>query len=65
MHVNCELPGVYGRKESLCGKEYLYQELIDWLRSRELSVRQAMDLLLSTKDFISEAWRTEELNTKL
>lgn len=60
-----ELQGVCGRNKSLCGKTHLYQELIEWLRDKELSVRQAQDLLSDTKNIIDAAWHTEELSTKL
>ena len=60
MEVICELPGIYGSKESLHGKEHLSNELVMWLRSKGLSVRQAKDLLTVTENLISEAWRTEE-----
>lgn len=65
MNVDCKLPGVFGRNKSLCGKEDLCQELIDWLRSKNLSVRQSIDLLSNTKDLINAAWRTEKSKTIL
>lgn len=65
MQVDCKCPGIYGRRKSLSDKEYLYQELIEWLRGKDLSVRQAMDLLEDTGALIRTAWHTEECNIKL
>lgn len=48
---------------SIKGKENLPYELIEWLRGKELSVRQSKDLLAVTKNLIDEAWRTEEEKT--
>lgn len=58
-------PGVAVRSRSLIGKEHIIDELVDWLRNKELSVRQAEDLLGETKDFIEDAWRTEKEKVKL
>lgn len=65
VNVDCKLPGVFGKNKSLYGKEHLCQELIDWLRSKNLSVRQSIDLLSNTKDLINAAWRTEKSKTIL
>ena len=45
--------------ESLEGKEGLRFELYDWLKSKRLSVRQALDLINLTKAEIIEARNTE------
>lgn len=50
---------------SLVGHEYLYDELIIWLRSKELSVRQAQDLLTDTAGLIDDAWHTEAKRAKV
>ncbi len=50
---------------SLVGKEHLSDVLIEWLRSQNLSVRQARDLLKDTEKMIENAWRTEESKISL
>ena len=50
---------------SLVGRENLYDELISWLRSKELSVCQAQDLLTDTAGLINDAWHTEAKRTKV
>lgn len=54
----------YMRPE-LFGREHLYNELISWLRSKELSVSHAKALLISTAGFIDNAWLTEAERTKV
>jgi hypothetical protein len=44
---------------SLAGKEDLRFELFDWLKSKNLNSRQAIDLLVMTRDEIIEARREE------
>ncbi len=43
---------------TLEGKEDLRFELFDWLKEKNLTVRQAMNLLDMTKNEIAEARRT-------
>lgn len=43
---------------ALEGKEDLRFELFDWLKEKNLTVRQAMNLLDMTKNEIAEARRT-------
>lgn len=50
---------------SLEGKEDLRFELFDWLKSKNLNVRQAIDILDMTKGEIVEARRTEMRNMTL
>ncbi|MBO5030657.1 MAG: hypothetical protein J6C19_02380 [Lachnospiraceae bacterium] len=54
-----------GTHRSLLGKEYLFDDLIGWLRSKNLSVCQARDLLEDVSGLIDDAWHTEKKNTKL
>lgn len=61
-HAARELRGL---KPSLNDMEKLPCELIDWLKSKELSVRQAKDLLVLTKTIIDKTWRTEERKVML
>lgn len=46
---------------SLAGKEDLRFELFDWLKGKNLTSRQALDLLTMTREEIIEA-RREEMN---
>ena len=45
--------------------ENLVNDLIDWMREKELSVLQANSLLTLTKTVIEEAWREEETRVKV
>lgn len=45
--------------------EDLYNELISWLRSKELSVCHAKMLLISTAGLINNAWDTEAERIKV
>lgn len=44
---------------SLAGKEGLRFELFDWLKGKNLTSRQALDLLTMTREEIIEARREE------
>lgn len=44
---------------SLEGKENLRFELFDWVKSKNISAQQALDLLSLTRDAISDAYRAE------
>ena len=48
-------PNKYFKYPALEGKEDLRFELFDWLKEKNLTVRQAMNLLDMTKNEISEA----------
>ena len=63
MEISKKATKIYVWPSTLNGKEDLPFELVEWLRERNLSVRQSKDLLLVTKDLIEEAWRTEEDRT--
>lgn len=54
-----ELKNPLFKYESLEGKEELRFDLYDWLKSKGLSVRQALDLINLTKAEIIEARNTE------
>lgn len=54
-----KLNNTFVRYESLEGKEDLRFELYDWLKSKDLSVRQALDLINLTKAEILEARNTK------
>ena len=56
---------LYGWKPSLNGRESLPHELIGWLQSRDISVRQAKELLEVAKCWIEGAWCSEEGKVKL
>lgn len=56
---------LYGWKPSLLEKSNLPLELIKWLRDKELTVRQAQDLLEVTKEVIERSWRTEKDNIRI
>lgn len=59
MELSKELNNTFVRYESLEGKENLRFELYDWLKSKDLSVKQALDLISLTKAEIIEARNTE------
>lgn len=59
MELSRELKNPLLKYESLEGKEDLRFELYDWLKSKGLSVRQALDLINLTKAEIIEARNTE------
>lgn len=62
MEVNREMA------KKLCIQNYslrerpeLLEELIEWMKNKELSVRQAEDLMSATKNLLEMAWRTEKI----
>lgn len=59
MKLSKELKNPSFKYESLEGKEDLRFDLYDWLKSKGLSVRQALDLINLTKAEIIEARNTE------
>lgn len=59
MELSKELKNPLFKYESLEGKEDLRFELYDWLKSKGLSVRQALDLISLTKSEIIEVRNTE------
>ena len=54
------LPSVLDGKADI-----LVNELIAWMREKELSVLQASSLLTLTKTLIEEAWSTEQSKVKI
>ncbi len=50
---------------SLEGKEVLVNELVEWMREKDISVHQAKALLKVTGRVLEEAWRTEESKVKV
>lgn len=58
MKLNDSLEGLYTYK-SLEGKTDLRFELFDWLKSKGLSVRQALDLMSLTGQAIRQARKAE------
>lgn len=58
-------PDEHFKYPALEGKEDLRFELFDWLKEKNLTVRQAMNLLDMTKNEISEARRTAMDNMML
>lgn len=54
------LPSVLDGKADI-----LVNELIAWMREKELSVRQASSLLSLTKTVIEEAWDAEQSKIKV
>lgn len=53
------------RFPSLEGKKFLVNELVEWMREKDISVRQAKALLKITGRVIENAWSTEESKVKI
>lgn len=49
---------------SLNDRPELVEELVGWLKDKEVSIRQAVGLLGVTKALIDESWRMEKDNVK-
>lgn len=57
--VGQQIESSYRRKISLIGRKKLVEELVGWLREKDVSIRQAIDALEIAKDSIEEAWHMQ------
>lgn len=53
-----------GWKPSLEGREEVPYELLEWLKTKDVTVRQAMDIITVAGNLIDRAWHKEEGRVK-
>lgn len=47
------------------GREEVPYELLEWLKTKDITVRQAMDIITVAGNLIDRAWHKEEGRVKL
>lgn len=61
MEINKDaIAEVCGRKLQLQGHEYLLEELVEWMKQKEVSVRLAVELFKAASEVADMAWCTEK-----